>query len=497
MNKLLLFLNQYKWLIIGGILMMFYNGRHVIPLAALFGPLFITRYYHFDKSRKAIVLSYIVMMLSAFFSFRGVTGIKGSMEYVVLIGMSFIFFLPFLIDKLLGSKIKGFMSTLILPLAGVTVEYIFSIVSPYATWGSIAYSQYGNLQLEQLLFITGIWGISFVMYWFYGVINWAWENSFCIDKIKKGAVIFIFFISIILFAGGFRSAMFRADSNTVKVASISIPHYQLWEYIDPIMEGKGTEKNISELKEKLTNLHSGLLNLTEREAENGAKIIFWHESNGLVFKEDEAKFIEKTSEIAKKYKTYIMMSVGAFSPGINTTENKTIFIDDSGNVRFQYEKTHIVPGDNDVKGDGIIKYVDTPYGRIGSAICYDMDFPWSIRQAGKNNIDILLIPGSDWKEIDPIHTEMTSFRSIENGFNFVRQAQKGYSLSADYLGHTISSMDFFNTDDRVMVSHVPTKGTKTLYPIIGDSFAWICIIGFCVILGYRFRGSSNKTSPKK
>ena len=27
------------------------------------------------------------------------------------------------------------------------------------------------------------------------------------------------------------------------------------------------------------------------------------------------------------------------------------------------------PGDNDIKGDVIIKYVDAPYGRIGSVIC--------------------------------------------------------------------------------------------------------------------------------
>lgn len=52
------------------------------------------------------------------------------------------------------------------------------------------------------------------------------------------------------------------------------------------------------------------------------------------------------------------------------------------------------------------------------------------------------------------------FRAVENGFNFVRQVQNGYSLSIDYLGHTISSMDFYNTDDKVMISHVPTQVQK-------------------------------------
>lgn len=483
MKRLFLFLDKYKWLIIGGILMPFYNGRYVIPIATWLGPLFIVRYYRTAKSKKDIGLCYIVMMLSSFISFKGVTGLEGSIEYVVLIGMSFIFFSPFFIDKLIASKFKGFKSTLVLPLAGVTVEYLFSIISPYCTWGSIAYSQYGNLELEQLLSITGIWGISFILYWFYSAINWMWENNFHIAGIKKGVSILMSVIFLVLLAGGIRVKVFNTNSDTVKIASISVPHKPLWKDIDLIMDGSGnTAENISEVKDKLTGLHEELLNLTVREARNGAKVIFWHECNGLVFKEDEDMFIKQTSEIAKKYNIYIMMSIGAFKPGINSCENKVVMIDSNGEIGFQYEKTKIVPGDNDIKSDGIIKYVDTPYGRIGSAICYDMDFPSHIRQAGKKNIDILLVPSSDWKEIDPIHTEMASFRAVENGFNFVRQVQNGYSLSTDYLGDTISSMDFFNTEDKVMLSHVPTKGTRTIYSLIGDFFAWICVGVFCILM---------------
>lgn len=483
-SKLSLFMDKYKWLIISGILMLFYNGRYVIPLAAWFGPLFLVRYYRTEKSKKSIVLCYIIMMLSSFISFKGVTGIEGSIEYVVLIGMSFIFFSPFFIDKFIADKFNGFTSTLVLPLAGVTVEYLFSIISPYGTWGSIAYSQYGNLELEQLLSITGIWGISFILYWFYSTINWIWENNFHIADIKKGVAIFMSVIFLVLLAGGLRVKVFNTDSNTVKIASISVPHKPLWKDIDPILDGRGnTAEKVDEVKEKLNGLHEELLDLTLREAQNGAKIIFWHECNGLVFKEDEDMFISQTSKIAKKYNIYIVMSIAAFTPGINNDENKTVLIDNTGEIGFQYEKTKIVPGDNDIKGNGIIKYLDTPYGRIGSAICFDMDFPSYIRQAGKNNIDILLVPSSDWKEIDPIHTKMASFRAIENGFNFVRQVQNGYSLSTDYLGHTISSMDFFNTDDKVMISHVPTKGTKTVYSIMGDFFAWICVGVFCSLVG--------------
>lgn len=494
MKKINLFIDKYKWLIIGGILMIFYNGRYVIPIATWLGPLCLVRYYRSEKSKKSILLCYLVMMFSSFISFKGVTGIDSIVEYLVLVGMSFVFFLPFLIDKLMGEKFKGFMSTLILPLAGVAFEYLFSIVSPYGTWGCIAYSQYGNLELEQLLTITGIWGISFIIYWFYSTINWFWENSFQISKIKKGAAIFMGVIFIVLLTGGLRIKVFNQETETVKIASISVLHKQLWKEIDPILDGSNNSlEKINEVKGKLNKLHEELLSLTEREAKDGAKIIFWHESNCLAFKADEDKLIQETSEIAKKYNVYVMMALSAFTPNINNTENKTILIDNTGKIGFQYEKTKIVPGDNDISGDGDIKYIDSPYGRIGSAICFDMDFPSYITQAGKKNIDIMMVPSSDWKEIDPIHTEMASFRAIENGFNFIRQVQNGYSLSTDYLGNSISSMDFFNTDEKVMISHVPIKGTKTLYSVLGDYFAWICVGSFFVVVGYVFKKSYKKS----
>ncbi|MFC2165538.1 hypothetical protein ACFLT2_11155 [Acidobacteriota bacterium] len=63
-----------------------------------------------------------------------------------------------------------------------------------------------------------------------------------------------------------------------------------------------------------------------------------------------------------------------------------------------------------------------------------MEFTGFINQAGKSNMDIMLVPSWDWKEIDPLHSHMAAFRAVENGFPLVRQAGEGLSLSTDYLG---------------------------------------------------------------
>lgn len=478
----------YIWLFIATIFLPFCNGRWVVSIISWIAPVFLVRFYKINKNIRGVILPLLALILAYCISFKGVPDIGDWTEYLVIAGLSIVFYIPFLIDRFVGVKIKGFKSTFILPLAGVTSEYIMSFISPYGTWGCFGYTQYGNLALMQLASVTGIWGISFMLYWFYSFVNWMWENDFNTNKIKKGAAIFFCIFFLIMFFGGLRTIFLTPINNTVKVASISIPHKQLNKDIHNAKEDNNYSNEDKQLfKKKLNSLYEQLLNGTKREAENGSKIIFWDELSGIVFKEDEALLLSKVSDIAKQYNVNILASLCTIEQGNLYDDNKSIFIDDKGEIRYEYVKGNIVPRDKDRPGDKVIKYVDTPYGRIGSAICFDGDFPQYIRQAGKDNIDIFLLPSSDWKEIDPVHTKMNVFRGIENGFSVVRQVQQGYSLATDYLGNIISSVDYFNTEDRVLVSHIPMGRVNTIYSIVGDAFAWICISAFAIMLVLTFK----------
>lgn len=137
-------------MIIGGILLTFFNGKWVIPIASWIAPILLVHFYRINRNKKGLLLPLLVLVVTIFFLFKGVTGINSWIEYPVLAGLSIVFYLPFLIDRSVEPKIKGFKSTFILPLAGVTIEYALSIVSPYGTWGSLSYTQYGNLPLMQI-----------------------------------------------------------------------------------------------------------------------------------------------------------------------------------------------------------------------------------------------------------------------------------------------------------------------------------------------------------
>jgi apolipoprotein N-acyltransferase len=155
-------------------------------------------------------------------------------------------------------------------------------------------------------------------------------------------------------------------------------------------------------------------------------------------------------------------------------------------VSFEYWKAIPVPGPDaslQAVDDGRIQVVDTPHGRLGAAICFDMDFPGHLKQAGRQDADIMLVPSNDWREIDPWHSHMARFRAVEQGFNMVRHVSNGFSLATDYHGRVLASMDHFVTDLRDMVAVVPTRGVRTVYSRIGDLFAWLCMAGLVAAVG--------------
>jgi apolipoprotein N-acyltransferase len=303
--------------------------------------------------------------------------------------------------------------------------------------------------------------------WTASIINWLWDNYFEKSKVYSAFLIFgIPFLAIIIW-GQFR-LMDSIDTPTVRIASINSTKAEYQHRMTT---------NFDSLVEQA---NQGFLRNCEIAASSGAKIVFGRETIISLPKEKENDFIEKVKKVAIRDNIYIGIPINVI-PEENSNENpenKITWISPTREILFTYHKAKpTYPGECDY-GDGIIKFFNSPFGRIGSAICFDMDFPSLIKQTGKMNIDIMLVPGSDWDEISPYHSYVASIRGIENGFNMVRSVFKGFSASFNYKGQLISSNDFFKTNEVILYSDVPLEGQKTVYSFLGDYFAWLCIIFF-------------------
>jgi len=58
------------------------------------------------------------------------------------------------------------LASLALPVYWVAYEYLTAITSPHSTWGNLAYTQMNCLPVIQIAAITGLWGISFIVFMF-------------------------------------------------------------------------------------------------------------------------------------------------------------------------------------------------------------------------------------------------------------------------------------------------------------------------------------------
>jgi apolipoprotein N-acyltransferase len=480
------------------ILYFFSNGKFVLPTATWLAPVFILYFWRKEQRKAPKAAFYTLFTVLTVITWKGLIPAPGFLFIPIAALLAFIFFIPVFLDRYFHRRNAGFLSTFIYPLAVVMLEYILSFINPTASWGAIAYTQHNNIVLLQLLSITGIYGIAFIVGWTASVLNWVWENHRDWIQIKKGVYSYLTIMILIFLFGSIRVYLLHDESSTVQISSISIPitfdslTKEQANAFTQIKSNKNTSTNNIEMVTDVISKHNQkLFDLTKKQADYGSKIVFWSEVSGNVFKKDEKEFLRQASELAKEKHIYLMVAYAALlEAGSPLTENKAVAFDPNGKKVLDYMKNNIVPGDHNVTGKTPLQTFKTPYGKIAAAICFDTDFPGFIHTIAKQKPDILLIPKNDWKDIVHIHSYMGYMRGIENGFATVEQTGSGLSISFDYKGNVLSKMYNDNAlDDAVMVSHVPTKGTTTFYAMFGDVFTWISILFLVMLLGFSSKRS--------
>jgi len=458
--------SPYIWLVMGSSLLLFMGWTWNVPIAVWLAPVFLIRFFRSQERWLPTLIALPVMTLPLFVSLHG----GWDFPVIAEIGIGVVRALPFLaalyVDRFLARRLRPGLATLTYPATYVVADYLLAL-SPLGTTFSAAVTQFDMLQFIQLASVTGIWGLSFVIGWFASVVNLAWERHFDIQKIAAPAAIFAVSLAAILFLGGFRLSAEPA-AQTVRVAGVTIVHPR--DYWSDVID-KGTPQDEAHRYEgELKELEGNLYAKSRRAIGAGAKIVFWSEANAVVYPEELEAFLGRAQRFASEQGIYFAPGYMVFRYDETASDNLVTMITPSGEIAYTYEKTKSWYPTN---SDGIIRVVDTPYGRLSSVICFDMDFPAFIHQAGEQDVDIMLVPAFDWEPIKPFHTQVGLFRAVENGFSVIRQVNEGTSMAVDYQGRLMAYQDFFTTSDRIMLVDVPTQGVRTLYGMWGDWFVYV------------------------
>jgi apolipoprotein N-acyltransferase len=474
-------------LLAGSLLWGFSMGSWLAPLAAWIAPVLIIRFARDHKVGRGYLLVLAASILATTIGFISIWlgGLPRPMVPFLVLGIGFLWSLPYLADRLLNERLPGFSSTFVYPLAATTLEFLFIHFNPLGTWGATGFTQYGVLPLMQLASVTGIIGITFLMGWFASVANWAWENRGRGAEVLRGLAAFGAFLAVVLVFGFVRLNLSPTSETdeTVRVAGITArSNFILAERVEEMSAPSITSPA---MRQELQVHWDAYFDATAREAQAGARVILWAELAAFTAPSDEASYIAQGQEVAHQNGIYLTIPYGIYDPETGQKiENKLVMIDPTGVIVMEHLKYggHIIEGGR--RGEGILQTVATPFGVLSAIICYDGDYPTVVQQSGLNDTGLMLVPSSDWFSIDPVHSQMAVFRAIENGMSLVRQTHTGLSIAVDAYGRVLAQTDFFGATDRTMVAQVPVRDVTTAYALGGRWLEWLAPIGFLFVIGW-------------
>ena len=149
-------------------------------------------------------------------------------------------------------------------------------------------------------------------------------------------------------------------------------------------------------------------------------------------------YISQYKSLARSNK--IWMSLGGFqelSKNPNKYYNSQIILNDSGDIVSVYRKMYLfdVKIDENITmheskyclaGEKISEVVQTPIGKLGMGICYDLRFPEVFRTLSVGGAEVLSIPAAFMEKTGYAHWDiLLRARAIENSAYVVASAQDG------------------------------------------------------------------------
>ena len=217
-----------------------------------------------------------------------------------------------------------------------------------------------------------------------------------------------------------------ASPNTFKIAAIQMA------------SGPNVAGNLSEARR-----------LIAKAAEQGARLVVLPEFFAIMGmnEQDKLKVREQAghgpiqtflSDTARQHKIWL---VGGSIPLAASTPDKVLnsclVFDDQGQQVARYDKIHLFSlslGNESydeaqtIEPGNQVVVVDSPFGRIGLAVCYDLRFPELFR--AMKNVDMIVLPAAFTDTTGKMHWEvLVRARAIENLAYVVAAAQGGYHVS--------------------------------------------------------------------
>ncbi|RME42706.1 MAG: hypothetical protein D6791_17155 [Chloroflexi bacterium] len=362
-------------------------------------------------------------------------------------------------------------------------EMIRGFIPIMGTWGFVANTLYSQPWLIQPVSIFSIFGLGLlIMSVNYGLglgalylFDRRWRLDPDIPFLPRLSVRnwVLGVLAALVVWTGLSLALFRTPTTpTVRVAAL---HYDAgappWGAVDTFSE------------------------LTRQAAQAGARLIVWPE---MAIEGDPQ--VTNTAEFRRlAAETNAYLALGYFVPVTERVwRNEATVLSPDGQFLGVYGKDHPVTFAGESSPTrGTYPTYETPLGRIGTIICYDLDFTDTARKITRNEAQLILVPSHDWPQIATKHYAHLVFRAIENRVSLAKADNSGNdSVIIDPYGRIIASAvtPGGNRSGQVVIADAPLGTGDSPAVRLGDWTGWLALAGMAFFIFY---GPMTKARAKR
>lgn len=199
----------------------------------------------------------------------------------------------------------------------------------------------------------------------------------------------------------------------------------------------------------------------ERAAGEGAAMLFTPEMSGLldqdrkraaasIREEADDRVLAAVRESCARHGIWTCLGSLAVDTGEGRWANRSFAIDPSGEIAARYDKIHMFDVDlssgeswresNAYRAGDRVVTVETPIGRLGLAVCYDLRFPALFEALGNAGCDAIAIPAAFTVPTGKAHWHVLQrARAIEASAFVIAAAQVGkHEDGRETYGHSLA-----------------------------------------------------------
>ncbi len=474
------FANKYSVfpaILISAVLYFFSTGLQVNYWFLLwFAPVPVLLYSFFNSNKAAFWASFAAFTLSkANILLYFMRLLPPALAVMIIIITGLLFACAIVLNKIMITRLKAPVAVFVFPVLMTVFGLILNLFDgTFGDMASLGYTQVNNVYLLQIVSITGMYGITFILALFASLVTFLLLITDQKIGFKTFILPFLIFIAVFGFgilrlnhSGNFALIKSSQNQPRFRAVCLDVEHLSL-----------GLNVNNPDNKDLLLQKY---IELIEKYCTQPTDLVLFPEKITKLQPAEKSKYYNMFATLAYHEKCVII--VGWTLQGRFDKNMATVFFPD-GKSTLEYQKKHLVKGWERTFSQGKHALTfDYKHCKLGVAICKDLDFPEWIRKY--SSAAVLLVPAWDFQTDHWLHSRIAFLRGVENGFTLVRSAKEGDLTINDPYGRVVKEVVYTkNSSEQVLIAEFEPVKLDTFYSKYGDWFTWLNLIALFIMLLY-------------